>query len=157
MNNPLNINPRAARLMTRYAGMAALAALLTSGSAPVWAADMAISAQLSGRNEVPPNNSPATGKLSATFNPETRTLKWSVTHEKLTGPVTAAHFHGPAGADQNAPPVVNFSSQLTSPIEGQAVLTSEQVKDLMAGKWYVNLHTAANPGGEIRGQAMPTK
>ncbi|MES2886893.1 MAG: CHRD domain-containing protein [Pseudomonadota bacterium] len=157
MTNPLNIGSRATRFMTRYAGMAAVAALVASGGAPAWAADMSISAQLSGRNEVPPNNSPATGKLNAQFNPETRTLKWSVTHEKLTGPVTAAHFHGPAGSDQNAPPVVNFSSQLTSPIEGQAVLTPEQVKDLMAGKWYVNLHTAANPGGEIRGQAMPAK
>lgn len=153
MKNQWVFGPRA----TRYAGAALLAALMVGTGAPAWAADTAMGAQLSGSNEVPPNTSPASGKLSATFNPDTRMLKWSVTHDKLTGPVTAAHFHGPAATGQNAPPVVNFSSKLTSPIEGEAVLTPEQVKDLMAGKWYVNLHTAANPGGEIRGQAMPTK
>jgi hypothetical protein len=39
-----------------------------------------------------------------------------------------------------------------SPIDGTATLTADQVKDLLAGKWYFNVHTAQNPGGEIRGQ-----
>ena len=40
----------------------------------------------------------------------------------------------------------------TSPVEGSATLTDAQAADLVAGKYYVNIHTAANPGGEIRGQ-----
>ena len=39
-----------------------------------------------------------------------------------------------------------------SPFEGSATLTEAQATDLLAGKWYVNVHTEANKGGEIRGQ-----
>jgi hypothetical protein len=45
-----------------------------------------------------------------------------------------------------------FSGSLASPIEGNATLTEAQMADFVAGRWYANLHTAANPGGEIRGQ-----
>ena len=47
------------------------------------------------------------------------------------------------------------ANSAASPIEGQATLSPAQVADLMAGKWYANVHTAANKGGEIRGQIMP--
>ena len=67
--------------------------------------------------------------------------------------MTAAHFHGPAGAGVNAPPVVNLTP-LESPITGSAVLTDAQVADLKAGRWYINIHTAQNPKGEIRGQVV---
>jgi hypothetical protein len=73
----------------------------------------------------------------------------------LTGPASAAHFHGPAVAGSNAGVVIPFASA-ASPIEGQATLTPLQVADLMAGKWYANVHTATNKGGEIRGQMIPT-
>jgi hypothetical protein len=53
---------------------------------------------------------------------------------------------------ENAGVVVPMTGSLTSPIRGKATLTAAQAADLMAGKWYVNLHTAANPNGEIRGQ-----
>ena len=75
-----------------------------------------------------------------------------VTYSGLSGPVTAGHFHGPAAACANAGVVVPFTGSMASPIQGQAVLTEAQMADLVAGKWYANLHTAANPGGEIRGQ-----
>jgi hypothetical protein len=42
-----------------------------------------------------------------------------------------------------------------NPIKGKAVLTDAQIADLKAGKWYFNVHTAAHPGGEIRGQVAP--
>ncbi len=47
---------------------------------------------------------------------------------------------------------IPFTGDLSSPISGKATLTAAQVADLTAGRWYVNLHTAKNPGGEIRGQ-----
>jgi hypothetical protein len=55
-------------------------------------------------------------------------------------------------AGANAGVVVPITGPLVSPIKGSAVLTAAQAADLMAGKWYVNVHTAANPGGEVRGQ-----
>ena len=76
----------------------------------------------------------------------------------MTGPVTAAHFHGPAAEGVNAKPQLPVKGNpITSPIEGKAILTPEQAKDLVDGKWYFNLHTAANPGGEIRGQVLKSE
>ncbi|MBC7377414.1 MAG: CHRD domain-containing protein [Burkholderiaceae bacterium] len=113
-----------------------------------------MSAKLSAANEVPANASPGTGMASASFDKQTNMLSWTVTYSGLTGPVRAGHFHGPAAAGANAGVVQGFSGSMDSPIKGSATLTPAQVADLMAGKWYVNLHTAANPGGEIRGQVM---
>ena len=109
-------------------------------------------AKLTGGAEVPANASPGTGSFEARLNKDTSVLKWKVSYAGLTGPVTAAHLHGPAAPGANAGVVVPFSGPLASPITGEATLTSAQVADLTAGKWYVNLHTAAYPGGEIRGQ-----
>ena len=108
-------------------------------------------AALTGAAEVPPNSSAASGTLEATLAKDTNILKWKIVYSGLSGPATMAHFHGPAMAGSNAGVVVPFASA-ASPIEGQATLTPAQVADLMAGKWYANVHTAANPGGEIRGQ-----
>ena len=107
---------------------------------------------MSGTQEVPPRPGAGSGSVKTTLDKETRKLTWVVTYSGLTGPVTAGHFHGPATAGQNAGVVVPFSGNLTSPIEGSATLTEAQMSDLLAGKWYANLHTAANPAGEIRGQ-----
>ncbi len=114
------------------------------------------SATLSAASEVPPTQSGATGTLQAHVNKDTNLLSWTVSYSGLTGPATGGHFHGPAMAGSNAGVVVPFSGSLASPINGTATLTAAQMADLMAGKWYVNLHTAANPGGEIRGQVMVT-
>ena len=105
---------------------------------------------LSGKNEVPPNASAAVG--SARVWLDGMTLKWTVTYSGTTGPVTAGHFHGPAAAGANAGVVLPFTGSMASPIEGSATLTQAQVDQLKAGLWYVNLHTAAHPGGELRGQ-----
>ena len=112
----------------------------------------AMMARLSGASEVPPVMSSASGTVEASLNKQTNELSWTVTYSGLSGPATGAHFHGPAMAGANAGVVVPMTGSLTSPIRGVASLTAAQVADLMAGKWYVNLHTAANPNGEIRGQ-----
>ena len=112
-----------------------------------------LKAELKGTNEVPPNNSPASGQATASLDTGTKTLTWSITYKDLTGPAVAAHFHGPGETGKNAGIVLPFKTA-QSPIEGTAVLSETQVADLVAGKWYANIHTAANPGGELRGQML---
>ena len=82
---------------------------------------------------------------------EGKTLTYTVNYKDLSGPATMAHFHGPAAQGANAPPVVVVPDNAKLPIGGSVRLTDEQMADLLAGKWYFNVHTAANPGGEIRG------
>jgi hypothetical protein len=111
-----------------------------------------LTASLSGASEVPAVKSDANGTVEATLDRKTNVLSWTVTYSGLSGPATAGHFHGPAAAGQNADVVVPLEGSLASPIKGTTTLTTEQAADLMAGKWYVNLHTAAHANGEIRGQ-----
>jgi hypothetical protein len=107
--------------------------------------------------EVPAKTGPGHGKLTATFDTTTDVLTYHVEYSDLTGPAVAAHFHGPADRTADAPPQVVVPKPLDSPIEGTATLTADQAKDLLAGKYYFNVHTAANPGGEIRGQVLKDK
>src|SRR6476659_2768158 len=109
-------------------------------------------ATLDGKAEVPPNASTATGTADINYDPATKKLSWKVTYSGLSGPATAAHFHGPAEAGKNGGVAVAIPNAATSPVEGSATLTDAQAADLAAGKYYINIHTAANPGGEIRGQ-----
>ena len=110
-------------------------------------------ASLSAAAEVPVNTSTAIGALVATLDKGTNELSWMLTYSDLSGAASAAHFHGPAMPGANAGVVVPFTSA-ASGSTGKAMLTPAQVADLMAGKWYANVHTAANPGGEIRGQLL---
>jgi len=112
-----------------------------------------LQAELKGSNEVPPNTSPGSGKAEANFDTETKVITYTVTYTGLTGPAMGAHFHGPSEAGANAGIVLPFKT-VQSPIQGSATLTDGQAADLLAGKWYANVHTAANPGGELRGQMM---
>jgi CHRD domain len=107
---------------------------------------------LDGKSEVPPNTSAGTGTADVDYDAATKKLSWKLTYSGLTGPATAAHFHGPAEAGKNAGVAVAIPNATSSPAEGSAVLTDAQAADLMAGKYYINVHTAANPGGELRGQ-----
>jgi hypothetical protein len=109
-------------------------------------------ATLDGKSEVPANTSAATGTADVDFDPASKKLSWKVTYSGLSGPATAAHFHGPAEAGKNAGVAVAIPNAGTSPVSGDATLTDAQAADLVAGKYYINIHTAANPGGEIRGQ-----
>jgi hypothetical protein len=111
-------------------------------------------ATLDGKSEVPPNTSAATGAADVDYDAASKKLSWKVTYSGLSGPATAAHFHGPAEAGKNAGVAVAIPNATPSPVEGSATLTDAQAADLMAGKYYINVHTAANPGGEIRGQVM---
>jgi len=134
-------------------GAAALGGLLIMTAAPAQAEVVKLQADLKGSNEVPPNNSAGSGKAEATYDSATKTLTYSVTYTGLSGPALGAHFHGPVEAGKNAGIVLPFKTA-QSPIQGTATLTEAQATDLLAGKWYANIHTAANPGGELRGQMM---
>ena len=94
----------------------------------------------------------ATGTADIDYDPATKKLSWKLSYSGLTGNATAAHFHGPAEAGKNAGVAVAIPNAGKSPAEGSATLTDAQASDLAAGKYYVNVHTQANPGGEIRGQ-----
>lgn len=136
--------------MKSIAVLAAIATLAFA-AAPVRAETIKLKADMKGSNEVPPNGSTGSGTAEATLDSTTRMLTYTITYKDLTGPASAAHFHGPSEAGKNAGVVMPFKSA-QSPIEGSATLTEPQMADLLAGKWYANVHTAANPGGEIRGQ-----
>ena len=132
-------------------GTALLSAILFGGTVGARAELVKLQADLKGSNEVPPNTSTGSGKAEATFDTDTKFLTYTVTYSGLTGPAMGAHFHGPSEAGKNAGIALPFKSA-QSPIQGTATLTDAQAADLLAGKWYANVHTAANPGGELRGQ-----
>ena len=133
---------------TMFAAFALTAAVLLAGPASA----EKFKATLSGKSEVPPNASTATGTADFDYDPSTSKISWKLTYSGLSGPATAAHFHGPAETGKNAGVAVAIPNAGSSPAEGSATLTDAQAADLEAGKYYVNVHTAANPGGEIRGQ-----
>jgi len=123
----------------------------------VLAAGFGANANLNGASENPPVVTPALGTSEYTFTDYG--LVFNVTVDGLSGPITAAHFHvGDSGV--NGPIVFDITSTFSNNTAtgrwraSTAVgdLTPALIKDLFANRLYVNVHTAANPGGEIRGQ-----
>ncbi|WP_440641543.1 CHRD domain-containing protein [Bradyrhizobium sp. PUT101] len=111
-----------------------------------------LKATLDGKAEVPATTSSGTGTADLNYDAASKKLSWTVTYSGLSGPATAAHFHGPAETGKNAGVAVAIPNASSSPVKGEATLTDAQAADLLGGKYYINIHTAANPGGEIRGQ-----
>ncbi len=142
--------------MTRLAMTLAAFTMLALPAAAQSTAPTQFRGEMAATNEVPPKPSGGTGTATAQLDPATKVLTYRVEYTGLTGPATAAHFHGPADPTANAGVVVPFANP-ASPITGTATLTDAQIADLSAGKWYANVHTAANPAGEIRGQMAPAK
>jgi CHRD domain len=127
----------------------AAAALFATGAAQ---ADMVkLAATLSSSQEVPPNTGAGAGKMTGTLDTATKTLTYNITYTGLSGPATAAHIHGPAAVGVNAAVMLPFKTP-ASPITGTATVTDAVAQAILSGNAYVNVHTGANPGGEIRGQ-----
>ncbi len=110
-----------------------------------------LAATLEGAQQNPPVTTDGKGTADITYDTDTKTLSWTVEYSGLSGDAAAGHFHGPAAKGENAGVAIPFENA-ASPIKGSAVLTDAQAADLLSGKYYVNIHTAANKGGEIRGQ-----
>lgn len=106
------------------------------------------SAELDGDQEVPAVDTEATG--SGSFELMEDGLHYTIEVEGLSGPVTAAHFH--AGEEGVAGDVVQPITFTNDRAEGVWALSDEQREDLEDGMFYVNVHTAEYPNGEIRGQ-----
>jgi hypothetical protein len=106
-------------------------------------------AVLSGAEEVPTVDTAATGTATMSYDPATRVLSWLLTH--AVAGATAAHIHT-AGAGETGPATITLVA--ASPASGAATLTAAQEADLRLGHMYVNVHSPANPGGEVRGQVL---
>ncbi len=147
------ISRRTVLVLTGGAGAMAMASV-------AHAAPMSMTVPLTGAQQVPPVQTSGNGSADLTYDPSSRQLTWTITYSGLTGPATMAHIHGPAPEGKNAPVEVWLSkkgSTASSPIKGEDTLTPDEAKQMMAGDTYINVHTAAHPGGEIRGQIMPPK
>ena len=113
------------------------------------------SANLTGGAEVPPVTTDATGSVIVTLKGNAVTVEGS--YSGLSGAPTGAHIHGPASETENAGVILALTATDgatagTGTISGSGDLSNEQVSDLKAGMYYVNVHTEANGPGEIRGQ-----
>lgn len=144
------------KILTLMSSLVLLTGSFSLGTTPAYAILSTCVASIDSTQEVPPNESEALGSARMTFDSSTNQLTWDIEYsvDELSGPATAAHFHGPAISITNAGIQVDIGavSGLDSPMNGSAVLTAEQADYLLEGKMYINIHTELNPGGEIRGE-----
>ena len=146
------------------------AMVIATGAPPAGAATVNFTSELLGANERPePADSPATGSATAQLNgePGLWILTYEITYEGLSGPATVGHIHDainpeptPPFTERFGPPVHDLDS-LDSPIQGDwsyadatQPLTDEHVENLLAGRFYINIHSDLFPAGEIRGQLL---
>ncbi len=113
---------------------------------------------IDGLQEVPQRLTAGNGTMDFVYNKEARTLSYTIRWNSLTGPVVQAHIHGTAPRGVNAGILQDWTSSIPKAVSGTytgSVLIDGVVfreEDLLLGRYYVNIHTAVYPGGEIRGQ-----
>jgi hypothetical protein len=133
-------------------GAALIFAISSLGSYSSIAVAADIKVTLAGDQEVPPVKSAGAGTGTIVIGPD-GTVSGSVTSTGISG--TAAHIHE-ASPGKNGPVIVPLTKNGdTYTVPAGAKLTDEQLSSFRAGNLYVNVHTVANPGGEIRGQLKP--
>ena len=121
------------------------------------AATTAYKANLGAAAEVPPVQSAGKGAAAINVDTATKQASWRVEYSGLSGPATAAHIHcgAAAGANSGVAVALGAGPAAANPMQGSGAMTDAQLADLQAGKCYVNIHTDANKGGELRGQLVP--
>ncbi len=127
--------------------LATVAAITTAGAASAKTVELIGQFQTEGMAKTMPS-----GMVVAKLNTATDMLSYSVTYAGLSGPVVAAHFHGPAPRTGNAGVLVPIPGPYMSGMTGEVKVKPAVAKDILAGMTYVNLHTAADPMGEARAQ-----
>jgi CHRD domain len=119
-----------------------------SGTSPV-----KLMAKLAARGEVPAPKAAANATGLFTASLSGRSLTWRLTFSRLTGRALASHIHlGKAGVA--GPIVVPLCGPCSSGAHGNVTVTAKVRAALLARGAYVNVHTAKNPAGEIRGQVL---
>jgi len=152
---------RAISWIVGSAGIAAVASAvaLSVQLAPAHATSYTIKVNISAAQALADGsaNPGATGSGSGivTYNSVTKVLSWNITFSGTQGTVNLAHFHGPAAPGTPAGVQVLIPGPYVSPLIGSsAPLTATQESQLLAGLWYINIHTTHSPAGEIRGQVV---
>jgi hypothetical protein len=118
-----------------------------------------LSASLSGGAEQLPD---ITGSGTGLFAIEGHTLHFEIYYTGLSGAAVAAHIHGPAKASEQAGVLISLipfnggAFGTNGTLSGSVALTDDQLATILEGRTYVNVHTAAHPNGEIRGQVIPS-
>ncbi|MBV6303698.1 CHRD domain-containing protein [Candidimonas humi] len=151
----MSVSPILRRPALAFAGAVLAGFMVSAQAAPV-----SFSVPLTGAQQVPPVQTQGSGKADLTYDPSTRVVTWTITFSGLSSPATMAHFHGPAAEGKNAGVKVWLShkgSAVTSPVKGEATLSTQDAQEFAAGQFYINVHTKDHPSGEIRGQVMPPK
>lgn len=138
--------------MDQHKMVSSLTALLTTLllSTAAWAEEMRIQVSLSGNNSVPVVETAGSGEGTIVVD-ENRKISGSVTTKNI--PATMAHIHE-APPDANGPVAIPLqqTDENTWSVPENTQLTEAQYESLKNGNLYINVHTQANPAGEVRGQ-----
>jgi MYXO-CTERM domain-containing protein len=158
---------------TRIATTLAAAACLTAGAAADHIVTYAFELGTEQTNPAAdlPDGFDPTGFAVVNINTRDNAIDWVIDYEGLTGAINApgAHFHGPAPLGSNGGLQVDIVGDFAGTGSGAALgqpasgtltgmydqMTDQQISDILAGLWYINIHTDMNPAGELRGQVVP--
>ena len=144
-------------------GVIGLLALTTQAAFAANPPTAAFGGPVDGSQEVPPVVTAATGQATVVISGDDSTIWYVVEYSGLSGALAAAHIHvGASGANggvilplvASASPMVGTLTATNFTPSGAITTFAQAVAAIKAGGTYVNLHTAANPGGEIRGQVV---
>lgn len=144
--------------MRRFAFVLA-AALLTPTAAQAVVHNLIANINDAQETTCPAVVSASLGTVTATLDDVTNLFSYTVQFGQnaplyndgaLNGTQTVGHFHGPAAPGATASPQVTIANG--SPVSATNTLTAAQETQVLAGLWYVNIHSTLCPGGEIRGQ-----